>query len=578
MLYVYDTIIIGAGPAGLAAGFMLKRFGLTYLILEKGKNIINRDVTDAHDISSGVGGCGLFSDGKLSFPPSASCFWTGLKKENLKRAYKDFRDLCMIQEIKLPVWQDSWTESITREQGGRKKYPSILMNNFARNKLLNYLYSCSSENIRCCSEVNGLEKVGTYYEIKLLDGQCYYAKEILIATGRFGNQLLKQIEPGPESAWIKKYELGIRIETPERYFKPGKENLPDYKIIEREYSIEFRTFCSCKNGTVVRTEFDQYVSFNGAQTQFPTKRSNIGLLLRCEGDETEYSVDIHRFLNSQKKAFVVSLEEFLINKQAVYISSQIDQFLRSKIDKVIDISNGIPEDSLVYGPEIEYVGDYIQITNRTLKLKNNVYIAGDVSGTYRGLTAALVAGIYCARDIALQKRHFVASSISHLGIKVSSIENMRTVFTAQSKNFFYCKDAICEFVLKNNMLPINPFMVFGYFLNDRVDRDLIRRGNNQLIQMCDELWVFGPIADGVLFEISLAKQLRKRVRFYKIGTRISEIKEIDICDENEIVFEPEVHSRQIKKSDLMAFIRDESIIDGQMSMFEFYTGDDGYGQ
>ena len=107
---------------------------------------------------------------------------------------------------------------------------------------------------------------------------------------------------------------------------------------------------------------------------------------------------------------------------------------------------------------------------------------------------------------------------------------------------------------------------------------MIRRGNNQLIQMCDELWVFGPIADGVLFEISLAKQLRKRVRFYKIGTRINEIKEIDISDENEIVFEPEVHSRQIKKSDLLAFIRDESIIDGQINMFDYYTGDDGYGQ
>ena len=40
MLYVYDTIIIGAGPAGLAAGFMLKRFGLTYLILNYSRNSI----------------------------------------------------------------------------------------------------------------------------------------------------------------------------------------------------------------------------------------------------------------------------------------------------------------------------------------------------------------------------------------------------------------------------------------------------------------------------------------------------------------------------------------------------------
>ena len=33
---VYDLIIIGAGPAGLAAAIKAKEIGLTYLIIEKG--------------------------------------------------------------------------------------------------------------------------------------------------------------------------------------------------------------------------------------------------------------------------------------------------------------------------------------------------------------------------------------------------------------------------------------------------------------------------------------------------------------------------------------------------------------
>ena len=46
------------------------------------------------------------------------------------------------------------------------------------------------------------------------------------------------------------------------------------------------------------------------------------------------------------------------------------------------------------------------------------------------------------------------------------------VYTAQSKQFFYCRDAVCQFVFENNAIPLNPFRVFDYFLNDRVDRDL----------------------------------------------------------------------------------------------------------
>jgi len=88
------------------------------------------------------------------------------------------------------------------------------------------------------------------------------------------------------------------------------------------------------------------------------------------------------------------------------------------------------------------------------------------------------------------------------------------VFTAQSKLHFYCRDAICEFVFNQGAVPVNPFRLYEYFLADRVDRDLIRQANNNLIRKCDELWVFGEtIADGILFEILYAEKLKMPVKY-----------------------------------------------------------------
>jgi hypothetical protein len=94
--------------------------------------------------------------------------------------------------------------------------------------------------------------------------------------------------------------------------------------------------------------------------------------------------------------------------------------------------------------------------------------------------------------------------------------------------FFYCRDAVCEFVFSQAAVPVNPFRVFEYFLGDRVDRDLVRQGNNNLIRIADELWVFGDmIADGVFSEILLARHLDKPIRYFSIHNRASEIHEIE---------------------------------------------------
>lgn len=90
------------------------------------------------------------------------------------------------------------------------------------------------------------------------------------------------------------------------------------------------------------------------------------------------------------------------------------------------------------------------------------------------------------------------------------------VYTAMSKHLFYFRMFISVFVLNEGGVPLNPFMVFDYFLLDVVDRDLVREGNNNLVKRCDEIWVFGAVSNGVLAEIQIAHAQGKPVRYFAI--------------------------------------------------------------
>ena len=44
----------------------------------------------------------------------------------------------------------------------------------------------------------------------------------------------------------------------------------------------------------------------------------------------------------------------------------------------------------------------------------------------------------------------------------------RTVYTSHSKHNYYAKQIISAFVLRQDCVPLNPFMKWGYFLDDLV--------------------------------------------------------------------------------------------------------------
>ncbi len=95
-------------------------------------------------------------------------------------------------------------------------------------------------------------------------------------------------------------------------------------------------------------------------------------------------------------------------------------------------------------------------------------------------------------------------------------ENKSLVYTAMAKHFFYYRMHISKYVIEQHKVPLNPFMIFEYFMLDSVDRDLIREGNNNLVMRSDELWVFGPVSNGVLAEIKIAKEINKPIKYFKI--------------------------------------------------------------
>ena len=59
-------------------------------------------------------------------------------------------------------------------------------------------------------------------------------------------------------------------------------------------------------------------------------------------------------------------------------------------------------------------------------------------------------------------------------------------------------------------------MLFRYFLGDSVPRERVYEANNNIVRIADEVWAFGEIADGVLAEVKLKRELGGQTRYFEI--------------------------------------------------------------
>ena len=93
----------------------------------------------------------------------------------------------------------------------------------------------------------------------------------------------------------------------------------------------------------------------------------------------------------------------------------------------------------------------------------------------------------------------------------------KLIYVAMSNRNFYWRMHVSKLVLDEGYVPINPFMLFDYYLLHTVPKQVVREAMNNLLARCDECWVFGRLSLGVKVQIGIAKRLNKKVRYFDIG-------------------------------------------------------------
>ena len=399
----YDVIVIGLGPAGIMATLTLSQKGYRVLAIDRGKTYQMRDPQIPYDVANGFGGAGLFSDGKLSFFPAASNLWANLDKTEVKKAY-----LMLEEELKkigylIPQWKNNWTVR-RRENKISKKVKRYRTQYFDRrtcDRFIQHVYDQLSDKILLEREVILVNKNAEGVYQVFLDTPTdipLTSKAVILATGKVGNGIMDLFENVSFKTHVR-YEGGVRVETDCHNFKPYDLKQIDYKYIETfPDKVEFRTFCCCKDGQVLESDYLNNVSFNGSITPHSTGRSNIGLTVRVEDESNPIAIEIKECFNRQEE-FVFDYNEKYDHNREFLIGNTFDDIMFDRL-KLIIKSKAARYKTKIYGPEIEYFGSYPEVMWESLRISNEkMWVAGDLSAKFRGIIAALISGIYAANNV-----------------------------------------------------------------------------------------------------------------------------------------------------------------------------------
>lgn len=236
-------IVVGGGPAGLFAAYILAKAGLCPILLERGKSVHQRKadienfwktgkLNPDSNVQFGEGGAGTFSDGKLN---------SGISSPFCREVMEIFCECGAPDEIKY----------LARPHIGTDKLIGVIEN------LRNRIIAMGGEVVFGATVTDITVKNGRITGV--VADKSYPADTVIFAIGHSARDTFKMLYQKGVPMEQKIFSVGARIEHPQEMINRAQYGdfapyLPsaDYKLAVRgENGRGGYTFCMCPGGYVV---------------------------------------------------------------------------------------------------------------------------------------------------------------------------------------------------------------------------------------------------------------------------------------------------------------------------------------
>ena len=425
----YRPVIVGAGPAGLFAGYLLASNGYKPLIIEQGEKTENRVKTveefwktnklnENSNVQFGEGGAGTFSDGKLN---------TLVKDKNLrmKKVFEIFVECGAPKEILYINNPHIGTDNLRKiiinmrnkiiEFGGEIRYNTKLTNLIIENNQLKEIEINKNENIKC--------------------------DNLILAIGHSARDTFKMLNENKIEMSPKPFAVGVRIIHSQKLINENqygnKKNLPSasYKLTyQTKDNRGVYSFCMCPGGYVVNSSSEQnHLVING-MSNYKRDSGYANSAIVVTVSPKDFGNNIFDGLNYQKKlerkAYQIGQGNIPVQTYKDFINNEINE-IKIETDKMIKgtytwsnlndlfpkyIINSLKEgiehfdkkikgfnnsNTLLLGVETR-TSSPIKINRDENNMSNikGIYPCGEGSGYAGGITTSAMDGIKIAEEIA----------------------------------------------------------------------------------------------------------------------------------------------------------------------------------
>lgn len=451
MSHTYDVGIIGTGPAGMFAALELvdTRPETKIVMFERGPI---RARGDKSSITSGWGGAGAFSDGKLDLGSCVGgtigqCIGESRFKDlmgYIDNRYIEFGGRPDLIDAKLDPEKWGKVQGIRRRAMGSSLdlayFPIRHLGTDTAYDIVENIRSYLMERgvvIRSECSIDEIEERGEFYYVTSETGESFTTRKLLVAPGRMGAEWfssqarklgLKSLNNG--------IDVGVRVETRNDVLKEVCDLLYEAKLYyESTHGDRVRTFCMCPGGFVAMEDYRGLKTVNGHSYKGKkSENTNFAVLVTQTftepfEDSIGYGKHVSELANQLAGGGVLvqrlgDLRDGRRSKEEKIKSWMVQPTLRPPaaipgdlalamphrhvegileiLEAMESIAPGIAsKHTLLYGIEVKFYSNKVETNEETFETEcPGLYVAGDGSGYTRGLLQASMNGILAAKDIA----------------------------------------------------------------------------------------------------------------------------------------------------------------------------------